>query len=442
MTSTTMRQEAAPAERGRRGGEITAGDPNALTTLAERFQQVRRHTRSLAEPITAEDAMVQSMPDASPTKWHLGHTTWFFERFLLRDRLRDRPRHPNWDVLFNSYYQSVDPMHSRPQRGLLSRPCLAEVLGYREEIDDVVIRALDAGALDGDARMVLELGLHHEQQHQELILTDIKHALFGNPLRPAYSASTDDVRTPAGDQGWQSFDDAVVEIGAPACPSERRGFAYDNESPRHRVLVAAFALAERPVTSGEYLDFVADGGYRTASLWLSEGWAMVQNEGWARPLYWLDEASEFTLMGARPIDRDAPVCHLSYYEADAFARWADARLPTEFEWERAAASPAGGVAPATASTVLHPRGIPGCGLRQMSGSVWQWTSSAYGAYAGFRPMPGSLGEYNGKFMCSQWVLRGGSFATPDGHTRITYRNFFPPPTRWQFTGVRLAKDVP
>jgi ergothioneine biosynthesis protein EgtB len=412
----------------------TGAEPHGL---AERFHTVRRQTLALAAPLSAEDAAVQSMPDASPVKWHLAHTTWFFDRFVLQPLACARSPHPEWDALFNSYYESVGPRHPRPQRGLLTRPSLDEVLGYRAAIDARLGDALARGTFDRDGLRIVELGLQHEQQHQELILTDLKHAFSLNPLLPAYHVHAP-ARSLAGPLEWIGFDEAVVEIGAPAWPAHD-AFAFDLESPRHRVLTGAFALASRPVTAGEYRQFIADGGYRTHAHWLSEGWAWVQAGRRARPLYWLDDAHHFTLAGAQPIDPDAPVVHLSYYEADAYARWAGARLPTEFEWERAAAGQPvrGNFADAGH---LHPRGSDGTGLRQLFGDVWEWTSSAYGAYPGFRPMPGALGEYNGKFMCSQQVLRGGSCATPASHVRATYRNFFPPSAQWQFAGLRLAKD--
>ena len=450
--------------------------------------------------------MVQSMDDTSPSKWHLAHSTWFFERFVLALRPGYRTVDPSWDYLFNSYYQSVGPMHARPHRGLLSRPSLAQVLGYRDEIDARIARGFAAGDFDAEALDRITLGSHHEQQHQELLLTDIKHAFWCNPLQPAYR---DDLASHPGvavAMDWIAADERIVEIGAPAWP-DADAFAYDNESPRHRVLVPAHALASRPVGNAEYRAFITDGGYRNAALWLSAGWARIQAEGWTRPLYW-DEAlaREFTLGGLREIDPHAPVCHLSYYEADAFAHWAGARLPTEAEWESHAAR--SGIVENTAghpsghragnfvdSDALHPQpchpersegsafladtkrqqiphcvrddiegvrdGAPGardgrqgvrndaCGaggdhppLQQLFGDVWEWTASAYAPYPGFRALPGSLGEYNGKFMCGQQVLRGGSCATPRDHVRASYRNFFAPPDRWQFSGLRLARDAP
>ncbi|GAB3737560.1 ergothioneine biosynthesis protein EgtB [Luteimonas pelagia] len=419
-------------------------DPVATSSLAGRFRHVRARSLALAAPLSPEDAMLQSMPDASPAKWHLAHTTWFFEQFLLVDGRGQAPRDPRWMVLFNSYYQSVGPQYSRPDRGLLSRPTLREVLDYRHDVDARVRRLLDDDALDATERQLVLLGLHHEQQHQELLLTDIKHGLWCNPMQPAYR---EDLPAPeaakATPQRWVTGSDGVVGIGAPPWPAND-AFAYDNESPRHRTCLSPHALADRPVSNAEYRAFIDDGGYRNPALWMSEGWARVQAEGWDRPLYWAEDlAQAFTLSGPRPIDPHAPVVHVSWFEADAFARWAGARLPTEAEWEHAAAAQpfAGNFADDDAP--LHPGGTPADGgLRQLFGDVWEWTSSAYAPYPGFRPMPGSLGEYNGKFMCGQWVLRGGSCATPAGHARASYRNFFHPPDRWQFSGLRLARDLP
>lgn len=411
-----------------------------VALLRSRFDAVRAQSSLLARPIDAEDAMVQSMEDASPTKWHLAHTTWFFERFVLATDPAYKSIDPQWDYLFNSYYQSVGPMHARPHRGLISRPRLAQVHDYRGEIEARVQARLSAGTLDAPTLDILELGLEHEQQHQELLLTDIKHAFWSNPLAPAYR---NDLPQPSG-QGaplrWIARDEAIVEIGAAAWPADAT-FAYDNESPRHRVLVPAHALASRPVSNAEYRAFIDDGGYRTAGVWLSPAWDLVRRAGWTRPLYW-DEACarEFTLGGWRDIAPDAPVCHLSWFEADAFARWSGARLPTEAEWEQAAT----GIAVEgnfVEDALLHPTSSSdGAGLQQMFGDVWEWTSSAYTAYPGYRAWPGSIGEYNGKFMCGQWILRGGSCATPRTQMRASYRNFFPSDARWQFAGVRLARD--
>lgn len=421
-------------------------DLASVEALAVRYREVRARSLALAAPLSAEDAMVQSMDDASPSKWHLAHTTWFFERFVLAMRPDYRPVEAAWDYLFNSYYQSVGPIHARPRRGLLSRPSLAEVLAYRDEVDTRIARGFEAGDFDPEALRRVTLGSHHEQQHQELLLTDIKHAFWCNPLQPAYR---DDLATHHGKanaMGWIAGDERIVEIGAPSWPAAD-AFAYDNESPRHRVLVPAHALGSRPVSNAEYRAFIADGGYRNAALWLSAGWARIAAEGWVRPLYWDEElAREFTLGGMREIDPHAPVCHLSYFEADAFAHWAGARLPTEAEWESQAATHAiaGNFVD---SDVLHPQAASGhagsdADLQQLFGDVWEWTASAYTPYPGFRALPGALGEYNGKFMCGQQVLRGGSCATPRDHVRASYRNFFTPPDRWQFSGLRLAKDLP
>ncbi|WP_314105558.1 ergothioneine biosynthesis protein EgtB [uncultured Stenotrophomonas sp.] len=416
----------------------------AATALAARYAKVRARSVALAAPLSAEDAMVQSMPDASPTKWHLAHTTWFFERFVLASLPAYAPFDADWHYLFNSYYQSIGPAHARPQRGLLSRPSLDEVLQFRSVVDQRVIAALQADTLDEQARRQLLLGLHHEQQHQELLLTDIKHALWSNPLQPAYR---DDLAHPGGSASpltWIARAEQIIEIGAPAWPAHP-DFAYDNESPVHRVLVPAHALASRPVSNAEFRQFVEAGGYREPGHWMSEGWTLCQQEHWQHPLYWNEALHrEFTLAGWRPLDPDAPVCHLSYFEADAYARWAGARLPTEFEWEAAAAGTplAGNFADNDALHPAAPREDAAPGHpSQLFGDVWEWTSSAYGAYPGFRTFEGNLGEYNGKFMCGQWVLRGGSCATPADHIRPSYRNFFAPSARWQFAGLRLAKDA-
>jgi len=404
--------------------------------LTARFRQVRQQTLDLCAGLSAEDLLVQSMPDASPGKWHLAHTSWFFEQFVLGRDPAYRPRDPTWHYLFNSYYQSVGPMHARPQRGLLSRPSLGEVRGYRHYIDDAVSELL-ASSDDAELTTLVELGLQHEQQHQELLLTDIKHAFWCNPLQPAYrtslAAATDkktvSLRFVDGCEG-------IVEVG-------HRGedFAFDNETPRHRTLLQPHALANRLVTNAEYLAFVREGGYRESGLWLSDGWATLQREAWQHPLYWQDDlASEFTLAGVRALDPHEPVCHLSYYEAEAFARWAGARLPTEAEWESAAQGVeiSGNLQDGQR---FQPRVAVGTqNFLQLYGDVWEWTASPYVSYPGFRPLPGSLGEYNGKFMCGQWVLRGGSCVTPRDHLRASYRNFFPPHARWQFAGLRLGQD--
>ncbi|WP_222566077.1 ergothioneine biosynthesis protein EgtB [Novilysobacter antarcticus] len=417
-------------------------------SVASRYRAVRERSVALAAPVSAEDAMLQSMEETSPTKWHLAHTTWFFERFVLAGSAGYQPVNAQWDYLFNSYYQSVGPMHARHRRGMLSRPSLADVRDYRRQVDERMARAFDAGHFDASLCQRIELGLHHEQQHQELLLTDIKHALWCNPLKPAYRDDLPVATASAGPLDWLGQEEAIVEIGAAAWPLDSDRFAFDNESPRHRVLMPAHALATRPVTNAEYRDFIDAGGYGDAALWLSDGWALVTQAAWQRPLYW-DESleSEFTLAGMRPIDPNAPVSHLSYYEADAFARWAGARLPTEVEWENAAAAVAvegnfvdeGYLHPGAAQRDADSANESG--LRQMFGDVWEWTSSAYTAYPGFREMPGSLGEYNGKFMSGQQILRGGSCASSRDHLRASYRNFFHAPDRWQFSGLRLARDA-
>jgi ergothioneine biosynthesis protein EgtB len=409
--------------------------PFAGQDLAERYRRVRQQSLQLCAGLTAEDMMVQSMPDASPAKWHLAHTTWFFEQFVLGHDPHYRPRDPAWHYLFNSYYQSVGPMHARPQRGLLSRPALEEVLGWRQHVDEAISERLlreDHASLAA----LVELGLQHEQQHQELLLTDVQHVFWSNPLLPAYLHES----APGGVSDALPLHFLPGREGAAEIGHAGEGFAFDNETPRHRTWLSPHALANRLVTNEEFAAFVHDGGYREPSLWLSDGWAAVQREGWQRPLYWQpDLASAFSLAGVQALDPAAPVCHVSYYEADAFARWAGARLPTEAEWESAAAAlPAEGNLLDGAPRL--PQAARGAGLAQMYGDAWEWTASPYVAYPGFRPLPGSLGEYNGKFMCGQWVLRGGSCATPRNHVRASYRNFFPPQARWQFAGLRLAKD--
>ena len=410
--------------------------------LARRYRTVRARSVALAESLSPEDAQLQSMEDASPAKWHLAHTSWFFEQFALGADPAYVPLDANWAYLFNSYYDTVGERHARPRRGMLSRPSLAQVLAHRNSIDarmEVLLR-------DPSPRVaqVVAMGLQHEQQHQELLLTDIKHAFWAQPLKPAWRT---DLPLPPPTREvplrWIDGLDGIVGIGAPPWPGHD-AFAFDNESPRHRTLLHPHSLANRLVTNGEYRDFIADGGYREPRLWLSAGWATVQADGWEAPLYWDDDhAREITLAGMREIDPHAPVCHLSYFEADAFARWAGARLPTEAEWEHAAASQpvAGNFADAG---WMHPVGADpdAGGLQQLFGDAWEWTSSAYAPYPGFKPMDGALGEYNGKFMCSQQVLRGGSCASAADHLRASYRNFFQPPDRWQFSGLRLARDLP
>jgi ergothioneine biosynthesis protein EgtB len=416
------------------------------TPLAQQYRRVREATVALCATLSPEDLVVQSMPDASPAKWHLAHTSWFFEEFVLQHANSAYGFHDaRFRYLFNSYYNAVGPMHTRSSRGLLSRPTVQQVLAYRKEIDERMFELLEKGLAPDPAR-VLTLGLHHEQQHQELLLTDIKHLFSCNPLLPAYAPGSPRPARAAAALAYKQFDGGLLEIGHGGA-----GFAFDNELPRHRVFLAPFELATRPATNAEFLEFIRDGGYRDAALWLSDGWAMVKSEQWTRPIYWSDSlAEEFTLNGGlRELDPQAPVCHLSCYEADAFARWAGARLPTEFEWECAAADvPCSGNFvesrqwhPVTAAHPTPSGRATGASLLQMFGDVWEWTQSAYAAYPGYRAAAGALGEYNGKFMVNQLVLRGGSCATPGSHIRATYRNFFNPAARWQFSGVRLARDL-
>jgi len=397
---------------------------------------MRRATLGLCEGLAPEDTVVQSTPDVSPTKWHLAHTTWFFENFILVPHARGyEVFHPRYGYLFNSYYYTVGDMFRRPQRGLLSRPTLAEVLAYRQHVDGHLQSLLERPPPGAQIENLVTLGLHHEQQHQELLLTDIKNVLGTNPLAPALRQTPRPPPARAGALDFVARPGGIVEIGHAG-----EGFAFDNETPRHRVLLAPHALANRPVTNGEYLEFIRAGGYGESSLWLSDGWAKVQSERWERPLYWSEDLSaHYTLGGLCEIDPAAPVCHVSYFEADAFARWADARLPTEAELEQAARSQAV-AGNFVESGYLQPVATTGDGLAAIYGDVWEWTQSAYAPYPGFKPLAGSLGEYNGKFMCSQLVLRGGSCATPASHVRATYRNFFYPDARWQFSGIRLAKD--
>jgi len=414
----------------------------SIGDLAARYRDVRGLTERLRGPLSAEDCQVQSMDDASPTKWHLAHTSWFFETFVLAPANPDyRPFHPDFAVLFNSYYQQVGPQHPRPRRGMLTRPTLDDVEAYRAHVDRHVLELLGrANGRSEPLSAIIELGLHHEQQHQELILTDAKHLLAANPLRPTYratAAGAPHAKTVA--LRWLAHAGGVSEIG-----HKGRGFAFDNESPRHRTLLTPFALATRLVTNGEYLAFIEDAGYRNPALWLSDGWSTLHALDWQAPLYWERRDGawfEFTLAGLQPLALDAPVCHVSFYEADAYATWTGARLPTEAEWEVSAAG-ARIEGNLLDSDRLHPVAArDGAGLQQLFGDVWEWTRSAYAPYPGYRAPNGALGEYNGKFMCNQQVLRGGSCATPASHIRATYRNFFPPNARWQFSGIRLAKDA-
>ena len=438
--------------------------PASSTQLAERICTVRSQSLQLCEPLTPEDMMVQSCPEASPAKWHLAHTSWFFETFILREFLTGyKPFHPDFFWLFNSYYNSVSDQPQKKLRASFSRPGLAAILDYRRHVDaglEKLFRAGPAGAAPEapeEARRRLVLGLHHEQQHGELLLTDIKHALWSNPLRPAYrEAALPDADTSIvkqlGSQSWVPFTEGLREIGYAGSASSGPGafgddFYFDNEAPRHRVWLDAFDLASRPVSCAEYLQFMEDGGYARADLWLAEGWETVQREAWRAPLYWhrsegAAEWTVFTLRGDKPLSGllAAPVCHISYFEADAFARWSGTKLPTEAEWEVAAAGSTPRQEHLLEGGALHPlASTKQNSLREMFGGVWEWTASAYLGYPGYAALPGALGEYNGKFMSNQMVLRGGSVATPLSHIRASYRNFFPPHTRWQFCGVRLAR---
>lgn len=427
-----------------------APEPRTMApSAAERYRAVRERTVELADLFTVEDQALQSMPDASPTKWHLAHTTWFFETFVLCEHAHDyRPHQPEYRYLFNSYYNAIGAQFPRPRRGMLSRPSAAEVRAYRAVVDDAMVALLEGEHAPAVAGL-LEIGLHHEQQHQELIVTDIKHALSDNPLGPRITSPPAGDPEPAPPPRFVTFEEGLYTIGQPV--QDRAGFCFDNETPRHKVYLEAFRVAARPVINAEYLAFVRDGGYQDPALWLSDGWAFVREHGLGAPLYWeLGEdgtaPSVYTLGGALPLDLAGPVCHLSYYEADAFARWSGKRLPTEAEWEVAAMAlrDATDIAPPDFVDLshLHPRAIgtpAGTQTDALFGGVWEWTASPYVAYPGYRPAPGAVGEYNGKFMSGQMVLRGGSCATPDGHLRPTYRNFFPPDARWQFSGLRLAE---
>ena len=426
-----------------------------MDLLRDRFHQIRKFTDSLGAGLEPEDCVVQSMPDVSPTKWHLAHTTWFFETFILKKFVQGyRAEIPEYAYLFNSYYNAAGDMHRRDLRGLISRPTVSQAQRYRASIDshiDDLLSNPDDALLD-EIEQILILGFHHEQQHQELLVTDIKHVFAQNPLYPVFRPGRDGaLRGPdaAARRPYQfiDFERTTAEIG-----HNGAGFSYDNEGPRHQALVPAFSLATRPVTNGEYIAFIEDNGYNRPEFWLSLGWMTLNEQRWNAPLYWTKREGawwNFTLSGLRPVDQSEPVTHVSYFEADAYANWAGARLPTEFEWERAALScPIEGnfvetelFHPAAVSAASAAESKKGQSLQQMFGDVWEWTRSAYSPYPGYRAAPGALGEYNGKFMCNQYVLRGGSCATSRTHIRRTYRNFFQPEKRWQFTGIRLARDL-
>jgi ergothioneine biosynthesis protein EgtB len=454
--------ETLVAEPARGPAKVPAGQTDSRSLaeqLLERYRAVRNFTSRLCRDLQPEDCVVQSMPDVSPTKWHLAHTSWFFETFVVKVwQPRYRSEVPQYAYLFNSYYNAAGDMHRRDLRGLISRPTVAETYRFRESIDDCVGQLLEEAddALLAEVEPILILGLNHEQQHQELLVTDIKHVFAQNPLYPVFAVAGigDPGRNKNGDaqdgpgstipatarQRFIEFDEATLLIG-----HDGDGFSYDNESPRHRALVGRFALSNRLITNGEYLEFMQAGGYSRPEFWLSLGWTTVNEQRWRAPLYWEERDGawwNFTLSGFRQVDEAEPVTHISYFEADAYANWAGARLPTEFEWERVAAD-----LPITGNFVNDERFHPapasksGSGFEQIYGDVWEWTRSAYLPYPGYRAGPGALGEYNGKFMCNQMVLRGGSCATSRDHIRSTYRNFFQPEKRWQFTGIRLARDA-
>lgn len=419
-----------------------------MSSLTAKFQNVRSVTRSLAARLSAEDQMIQSCPDASPIKWHQAHTTWFFETFVLQPFLKDyKPFREEFRWLFNSYYNSLgDEIPDKKLRASFSRPGLDEVMAYRSHVDQEMERFLERPVDDEPSRRII-LGLNHEQQHQELALTDIKHAFFTNPLHPSYAAGShsEERDLAASKVGWHAFDGGLFEIGYPLQAANPLDFCFDNEAPRHKAYLEPFQIANREVTCGEYLEFMSDGAYTHADVWLSAGWENVRGEGWQAPLYWQRDANDetgwrvFTLRGWIGLSAllDVPVSHVSFFEADAFARWRGCRLPTEAEWECVASQSTlhGNLLD---SGKLHPAKAHGSGVMQLFGDCWEWTASAYTGYPGYKPLPGALGEYNGKFMSGQMVLRGGSCATPANHVRATYRNFFQPATRWQFTGLRLA----
>ena len=405
-----------------------------VAVLSDRYREIRARTLSLIAELQPEDTVVQTMPDVSPTKWHLAHVTWFFEHFVLEPFTTAYSCFDgSYHYLFNSYYYTVGHMHARPERGLLSRPTLARILDYRAHVDAAMSGLFQSHSLDESALAIITLGLNHEQQHQELLLTDIKHVFWHNPLKPVVNRSlSSSSATAVGSYAYLKESGGIHPIGATGT-----GFCFDNETPRHDALLQDHQIGKRLITNDAFRDFVRDGGYRQSALWLSDGWAIVNERDWQRPLYWDDALEqEFTLGGMQTIAGNAPVCHVSYYEADAFARWAGARLPTEFEWELAASkqSPGGNL---LESGRWHP---VASNTRQFMGDVWEWTSSPYGPYPNFKPLPGSLGEYNGKFMCNQMTVRGGSCVTAGDHIRSSYRSFFYPDARWQFLGIRLAKD--
>lgn len=423
--------------------ELTNHDLGTRTkSLAARYRQTRKFSESIAGPLSAEDCAIQTMPDVSPTRWHLAHTTWFFETFLLANNDAYRRFDESFEYLFNSYYNSVGEQFPRDRRGEISRPGLEATLDYRQHVDQHIQRMLDDEQLATELHDVLELGLNHEQQHQELMLTDMKHVLAANPLFPSYLEGAAEAQPQVRELAWQFHDEQLVEAG-----HSGSSFCFDNETPRHKTYLPTFGLANRCVTNREFLAFIEDQGYNRSELWLSLGWSQAQQDNWSSPLYWVERDGQyfhFTLAGLTPLRLDEPVCHVSYFEADAYARWAGKRLPTEFEWEFAASQSNSDVSNGIFADylfqhdlVVHPKIETGDAVG-MLGNVWEWTSSQYSPYPGYSAAKGALGEYNGKFMCNQFVLRGGSCATSSDHIRTSYRNFFPPEARWQFTGIRLA----
>ncbi|MEO7322993.1 MAG: ergothioneine biosynthesis protein EgtB [Burkholderiales bacterium] len=418
-----------------------ANEPRSAADLAAPYRAVRRATESLVAPLSSEDCALQSMPDCSPTKWHMAHTSWFFETFVLEPTLAGYQWfNPTFRVLFNSYYQSVGEQYARPRRALLTRPSLDEVKRYRQHVDEQMAALFENPNPSHELAAIVELGIHHEQQHQELILTDLKHLFSFNPLHPVYQPRAIEPIAAIKTIEWMGFEGGLTSIGHGGS-----GFAFDNEGPRHRVYLQSYRLASRLVTNGEFVAFIEAGGYDRPEYWLSDGWNKICAESWRHPLYWERRDGAWfvhTLHGFVPLDLSEPACHISYYEADAYAHFAGARLPTEMEWEHAAEriQPAGNF---VESGRFHPAPLGNAdgGMQQLFGDVWEWTASSYSPYPGFTPPAGALGEYNGKFMSSQMVLRGGSCATPMSHIRASYRNFFPPDARWQFSGIRLAHDA-
>ncbi len=412
--------------------------------LIHRYKSIRNFSHKLCKPLVTEDYVIQSMPDVSPTKWHLAHTSWFFEAFILSKVQKNyKSLHPQYNFLFNSYYVQIGERHTRAYRGLLSRPTVEQVYEYRAYVDKNMLSFLESSdeKTFNEFAFIVEVGLNHEQQHQELLITDIKHVFSVNPLKPIYKESNNKVTNKIPPMEWMSFDEGIYEIGF-----DESSFCYDNETPKHKEFVQSFKLGTRLITNKEYIEFIDDGGYQNTPLWLSDGWATVEKEGWEAPFYWEKKDGEwwnFTLSGSRKVEPNEPVCHVSFYEADAFAHWAGSRLPTEAEWETASSNikMKGNF---VEKENFHPVPIETNdeekALKQMFGDLWEWTRSSYSPYPGYKPLPGALGEYNGKFMSSQMVLRGGSCATSETHIRKTYRNFFPPNARWQFMGIRLAKD--